>query len=35
MEAVGAWGGLVDSLWEKATSQVAAQCNTILQVNFS
>ncbi|CAM9593693.1 unnamed protein product [Ectocarpus fasciculatus] len=31
MEAVGAWGGLVDSLWEKATSQVAAQCNTILQ----
>lgn len=32
VEAVGGWGGLVQDLWEKATSQVAAQCTTILQV---
>ena len=32
IEAVGGWGGLVQDLWEKATSQVAAQCTTILQV---
>lgn len=32
IEAVGGWGGLVRDLWGKATSQVAAQCTTILQV---
>lgn len=32
VEAVGGWGQLVQDLWEKATSQVAAQCTTILQV---
>ncbi|CAN0116944.1 unnamed protein product [Scytosiphon promiscuus] len=31
LEAAGNWGGLVQALWEKATSQVAAQCTTILQ----
>lgn len=31
-EAVGAWGVLVENLWEKATSQVAEKCMAMLQV---
>lgn len=31
-EGVGTWGGLVQDLWEKATSQVTQQCTAMLQV---
>lgn len=31
-EGVGLWGGLVQTLWEKATFQVAEQCSAMLQV---
>lgn len=33
-EGVGAWGGLVQNLWKKATTQVAEQCTAMLQVRF-
>lgn len=32
-EATGAWGALVQGLWDKATSQIAGKCMAMLQVD--